>query len=137
MLKKAPTPINFIICEDIRQEAGNKVSLLGVYSDGIVFEATPENTSPPMRVAQLAIYATFGNLEAACALDFKIVDPNGKVTFKSPHTEQLKSGDGVTMVGCKFVGLEFKKQGTHKVVFLFDDKPVEFNFTVSIDRTKT
>jgi hypothetical protein len=40
--------INFIICDDIRNELGNKISLMGIYDDTIEFPVTQdkENTWP-------------------------------------------------------------------------------------------
>ncbi len=34
--------VTCIICEDIRQELGNKHSLMGVYDDAIIFQITPD-----------------------------------------------------------------------------------------------
>ena len=35
--------LDFLVCDDIRNEIGNKVSIMGLYDDVITFNVTPEN----------------------------------------------------------------------------------------------
>lgn len=135
MLSKAPKRKNIIICEDIRQEPGNKVSLLGVYTDGIIFQADSSNPKPVMLAPQLAVYATFEKLEASCSLEIKIVDPSGVIIFETPKS-QMKKSDSLTMISFKLLGLTFQREGSHKIEYYFDDKKVFTSFLVAIEPIK-
>jgi hypothetical protein len=136
MLSKAPKQLNIILCEDIRQEAGNKVSLIGVYTDGIIFQIGDVNPAPPLQIAQIAVYATFEQLEKSCELKIKLIDPSGETIFETPKADVIPAGKGITMVAFKMLGLTFKAQGTHKVEFQFDNKKVSFKFLVSTEKTQ-
>lgn len=39
--------VDFILCDDIRQELGNKVSLMGIFSDAVVLQ---QEVSWPIRM---------------------------------------------------------------------------------------
>jgi len=133
MLSKAPKRKNIIICEDVRQEPGNKVSLLGVYTDGIIFQTDSSNPEPVMLVPQLAVYATFEKLEAACSLEIKIVDPSGVVLFETPESGKMNKSDSVTMISFKILGLTFQREGSHKIEYYFDGKKVSTSFLVAVE----
>lgn len=47
---------NCIICEDIRQELGNKHSLMGVYDDSIIFKTTPDKINVWPKSKQLSFF---------------------------------------------------------------------------------
>lgn len=49
--------LNFIICDDIRNELGNKKSLMGIYDDTIEFIATPEIKNIWPKMFRIGIYA--------------------------------------------------------------------------------
>ena len=49
--------LNFIICDDIRNELGNKHSLMGVYDDSIEFQVTPDNQNTWPKSLKVGIYA--------------------------------------------------------------------------------
>jgi len=135
MLSRAPKRKNIIICEDIRQEPGNKVSLLGVYTHGIIFLADSSNPEPAMLAPQLAVYATFEKLEASCSLEIKIIDPSGVVIFETPKSQMSKS-DSLTMISFKILGLTFQREGPHKIEYYFDDKKASTSFSVAIEQAK-
>lgn len=45
-----------LICDDIRQEVGGKQSLMGLYSDAIIFEATPEGLPAWPKLMKLSFF---------------------------------------------------------------------------------
>ena len=49
--------INFILCDDIRNEMGNKPSLMGVYDDKIEFNVTPDMVNTWPKAMRVGIYA--------------------------------------------------------------------------------
>ncbi|PVZ56530.1 hypothetical protein C9422_18580 [Pseudomonas sp. B1(2018)] len=132
MLTKAPKKLNILICEDVRQESGNKISLLGTYVDGIIFTSTNDDPNPKMISAQLAIFGTFGPLDENCQMKVRILSPDGEVLFETPDHQELKKSDSTTVIALKMIGLEFKQQGKHKLEFNFDKFKVTHGFSVSL-----
>lgn len=49
--------LNFIICDDIRTEFGNKSSLMGIYNDSINFNITPDQKNQWPKAIRLGVYA--------------------------------------------------------------------------------
>lgn len=47
---------NCIICEDIRQELGNKHSLMGIYDDSIIFRTPPDQLNNWPKSKQLSFF---------------------------------------------------------------------------------
>jgi hypothetical protein len=50
---------NFIICDDIRSELGNKHSLIGVYDGVIEFNVSPSENGKWPKVLKLGLFARF------------------------------------------------------------------------------
>ncbi|MCQ3014850.1 hypothetical protein NLO83_04400 [Pseudomonas tremae] len=130
MLSKAPKPLNMILCEDIRQESGHKVSLIGVYTEGLIFQIKDHKSPTPMRAQQLAFYASFEPLVQDATIRIRLLDPTG-VTILETQEGLMPKSDRITVVAFKTIGLEFKTVGKHKVEYSFDDKKVPFNFNIS------
>ena len=61
----------FLICDDIRNEIGNKNSLIGVYDQKILFNATPETSGKWPKHLKLGIYTKI-NFEGLKPDNFKV-----------------------------------------------------------------
>ena len=72
-MAKLPTLIFTLMCEDIRQEAFGKISLLGVYSEHIYFK------EHPMRMRSLAFFNRFSEGEGTFNVKAKIRTASGEV----------------------------------------------------------
>jgi len=64
--------IDLIICDDIRQEVGNKVSLEGIYTDTIVL------SNIPFLFPKLCFYAKFAGCSGQYNLDCLVTLPDGE-----------------------------------------------------------
>jgi hypothetical protein len=51
--------VNFILCDDIRKELGNKISLMGVYRDSIEFLVTADKANSWPRNRQMSFLLDF------------------------------------------------------------------------------
>jgi hypothetical protein len=51
--------VNFILCDDIRKELGNKISLMGVYRDSIEFLVTADKTNSWPKNRQMSFLLDF------------------------------------------------------------------------------
>jgi len=74
---------NFLVCDDIRNEIGNKRSLMGIYDSSIEFRVTPENKSQWPKAMRLGIFARikFENTDIKKGISsFKLkIDYNGDI----------------------------------------------------------
>lgn len=120
--------IDFILCDDIRREVGNKRTIVGTYIDRIIFHSA-HGSSPWPTNKQIGLYAT---------LKIEEKDPNFdafQITF-SLDQEPLGKAEGriisanldisKTAVFDIVVPIVFKKAGTMtiKIQFLMDGKVV-------------
>ena len=75
--------INFIICDDIRPEVGNKLSLMGVYSESINFHSTAGSDDQWPKIKRIGLYVLIETEEGENLKDlhsFKIqIDYNGEI----------------------------------------------------------
>lgn len=54
--------VSFLVCDDIRNELGGKHSLMGVYSNSIEFQVTPEKKNQWPKSMRMGIFASI-NIE--------------------------------------------------------------------------
>jgi len=64
--------LNFIICDDVRKELGNKQSLMGVHDDSIEFQVTPDNQNMWQKSLRIGIYAKVKPKDNEEVFKFKI-----------------------------------------------------------------
>ena len=64
--------LDFIICDDIRNELGNKHSLMGIYDDSIEFQVTPDNQNTWPKLLRIGIYAKVKTEDNEEVFKFKI-----------------------------------------------------------------
>ncbi len=93
--------VDFIVCDDVRQELGNKVSLMGIFSDAIVLQ---QEVAWPIRM-NLSVFTRL-ELEAdEIAPDSQVlaVDCNGKSIAEVELVVASKTGSRLLtfLVGLK------------------------------------
>jgi hypothetical protein len=110
--------INFIICDDIRQEVGNKLSLMGVYSDSINFQSVADKDGQWPRTKRIGLYVLIETEEREQLKDiqsFEIeIDYNGevqKIGGSDVPPPNLKTQKGVAIQAI-FERFKFKEPGT-------------------------
>jgi len=64
--KKLPRHVSTIICDDVRRELSNKVSLIGVYNDDLVFDQFPA------KIERLYFFQRWSNVAADTSFIFRI-----------------------------------------------------------------
>lgn len=135
MLEKAPKKQAILICEDIRQEQGNKITLTGIFSDGIIFQDIPDEHSPA--ASQFAIYALFDAPKKSCKTKVQIILPSKKIYLESPENEIHVGADQKALTfGMKFGNFVFPEMGDYTIVFWFDDTKVNYKFNVRAESTQ-
>lgn len=135
MLEKAPKKQAILICEDIRQEQGNKITLTGIFADGIIFQDIPDEHTPA--VSQFAIYALFDLPAKSCKTKVQILLPSKKIYLESPESEiQVSNTQKTVTFGMKFGNFSFPELGDYTVVFWFDEKKVSHKFNVRTEASQ-
>jgi hypothetical protein len=132
-MAKLPTPIFTLMCEDIRQEAFGKISLLGVYSDHIYFKERS------MRMRSLAFFNRFSEGEGTFNVKVKIRTASGEVLqgldlneVSFPPTGESAFTTLATVMG----NLTFKNEGVYFYELYFDrdsEPHVQFKFSVAVE----
>ncbi len=132
---------NFLVCDDIRNEIGNKKSLMGIYDSSIEFQVTPENKSQWPRVKRLGIFARIKfektDMEKGISsFEFKLkIDYNGDIkemgkgVFYAEKVSMFHTAN-LAMVFDKFV---FKEPGEIRFFLDFSNVKNDVIKTVTPD----
>jgi hypothetical protein len=105
-----------IICDDVRLEMGNKLSLMGIF-ENVFFPSFP---SILLRLAVVNHWVGVGDFETR----IRILSPDGKeVASSAPSTFRIEAqgyADNVTV----FTNVAFDRAGTFNVQILLDGRSV-------------
>jgi hypothetical protein len=129
----SPQLKDIILCEDIRQELGNKISLIGILG-GVIF--IPEDATFPARIPQLALFSRWIGLSDGERIslgveigDEFVVDPkNASVTAVARDPKEYSN------VFFQLPGFPIRGFGDFKFKLYLGDDPVpraEMNLNVA------
>jgi hypothetical protein len=125
MTNTLPTDATFLICEDVREEKGGKVSLLGVFAGGDVQLA---NFKDGMGI-DLCVYCMFRGGAGAFNMQATLIDPKGAVAKGPVESAVVEEGNtlGFTI---RMRPLMISSLGIYRLVVTIDGKDFEFNFPI-------
>jgi hypothetical protein len=92
-----------LICEGIRQEVGNKLTILGFYGIAPNVEIAVTNTAVPMTVALIAGFPPLVDLQPAYDHAFVINKPDNTVQQRTPPARLNVAPGSRGLVVCGFV----------------------------------
>ena len=69
---KAPKHEFTLLCDDIRQEVDNKISIMGLYDHHVIA------TQVPITLAKICFYSRFTNMQGTYQFSFSIIAPDGE-----------------------------------------------------------
>lgn len=130
MQKKYPTDekTSFILCEDIRQETGNKVSFLGVYGGrNIIFRGEGEKVQLP----SLAFVFSFLDGEGEFNITFSIINSKKDEIFSQPAGILKKKLGKIMNVYLKVSPFAGKVFGKFSARLKLDEKTYERTFELN------
>jgi hypothetical protein len=138
MKKQFPTKEKtvFIVCEDIRNELANKVSLQGVFATRKIIlengqDAEAEKGKSPV-LPSLAFQFSFLDGEGEFVSDAKIIDPKGDNILKDTSTKNnVKIDSNGLSLAFKFNPFPVKV-GTYRIVISLDGQEYTETFDVSL-----
>ncbi len=105
-----------VLCDDIREEAGNKSSLMGVYSDNLIFKSVPAT------LPKICLYIALGGVKR----QFQNIHVRTKLPKSEPHSFELKApplinvGQNVSM-GIVIAPFKVQAQGNALFEIRLDD----------------
>lgn len=117
MAVKKPKYEYSIICDDIRQEVGNKLSFMGIYGPDIV---VPE---VPFTFPQLCAAISYKDVKSGDSFSVKITDPAGKLIGKPIKGSVPQDAEGGIkfMMFAKFAPLQVEEVGALKMEIIFNN----------------
>lgn len=124
MPKRKPPELKYtLICDDIRNEIGNKRSLIGVYSGSIIVPRLP------YAFPKLCFHLAFRGLRSGDIIKARLLDSHKTEVLKLsenkvdlPETTQ----DLKCIIEMGIIGLLIKKGGTHSLEFVLGDAKQPF-----------
>jgi hypothetical protein len=114
---------SFLLCEDVREEVNNKLSIIGVFrNDDVVLQ---KDIVIPSLMAVL--FARGG--EGPCETRISLTDPKGQTVIESPKQTVVLEKDTIHPAAVRVLAPELIV-GQYTIKFFFDDVPIERTFEV-------
>src|SRR5579863_1273895 len=114
---------SFLVCEDVREEVNNKLSVIGVFQNDTI--ALQEEVLIPSLMAVL--FARGG--EGSCETKVSLTDPQGNTVIESPKQTVILEKDNVHLAAVRVLAPHLIV-GQYKIKFYFDDETIERSFQV-------
>lgn len=125
MNKSAPKSdgSSFLLCEDVREEVNNKLSIIGVFpNDDVVLR---KDIVIPSLMAVL--FARGG--EGSCETKVSLTDPKGQTVIESPKQTAVLEKNKVHLAAIRVLAPELTV-GQYIIKFFFDDQSIQRTFEV-------
>jgi uncharacterized protein DUF6941 len=114
---------SFLLCEDVREEVNNKLSIIGVFpNDDITLQ---KDIVIPSVMAVL--FARGG--EGSCETRILLTDPKGQTVIESPKKTIVLEKDNAYLAAVRVLAPELTV-GLYTINFFFDDVPIQRTFEV-------
>lgn len=127
----APKPkLNYtIICDDIRQEIGNKLSFIGVYQDNIFVP------NLPFTFPKLCFSIHYSNVNGGASIDVLLKNPSGNELSKISEfalPDEMKSKSKLMMTAA-FSPLKIEEEGEYSLVAIYSHGEKKYEERVKIN----
>lgn len=118
MARRYPKLEHHFICDDIRQEVGNKISLIGIYPGNVMF------MSIPSVIPKLCFHLVFSQLRPGDNFEIQLLDPDNKkvISIDNIKVPEKKTQLSLGVLEVGFMGIKFKKEGTYRLVIAFGEE---------------
>jgi hypothetical protein len=114
---------SFLLCEDVREEVNNKLSIIGVFpNNDIVLQ---KDIVVPSVMAVL--FARGG--EGPCETRISLTDPKGQTVIESPKKTVVLEKSTAYLAAIRVLAPELIV-GQYTIKFFFDDRPIQRTFEV-------
>ena len=114
---------SFLLCEDVREEVHNKLSIIGVLpNNDIVLQK--EIVVPSLMAV---LFARGG--EGQCETRISLTDPKGQTVIESPKKEVVLEKNTAYLAAVRVLAPELTV-GQYTIKFFFDDQTIQRTFEV-------
>jgi hypothetical protein len=114
---------SFFLCEDVREEVNNKLSIIGVFqNDNIILQ---KEIVIPALMAVLFARGGEGSYETRVS----VTDPKGQTVIESPKRTVVLEKDEIYLAAVRVLAPELTV-GHYTIRFFFDDVPIVRTFEV-------
>jgi hypothetical protein len=114
---------SFLLCEDVREEVNNKLSIIGVFQNDAI--ALQKDIVIPSVMAVL--FARGG--EGPCETRVSLTDPKGQTVIESPKQAVVLEKNKVHLAAVRVLAPELMV-GQYTINFFFDNVPIQRSFEV-------
>jgi hypothetical protein len=131
--------IQLVVCDQIRQEAFSKVSILGWYiGEEIVMlpKAGERTVKPPFRMGSLGFLFVIKDSVGEFDASFSILSPKKEALVKPTKLGRQKLTGKTHTIGVQSNTPEFKMTGQYSVVLVLDQKRYEFPLKIGTKSMK-
>lgn len=114
---------SFLLCEDVREEVNNKLSIMGVFpNEDIVLQK--EILIPSLMAV---LFARGG--EGSCETRISLTDPRGQMVIESPTKTVVLEKNTAYLAAIRVFAPELTV-GQYTITFFFDDQQIQRTFEV-------
>jgi hypothetical protein len=114
---------SFLLCEDVREEVNNKLSIIGVFPNNDIVLQRDVVIASVMAV----LFARGG--EGACETRISLTDPKGQTVIESPKKTVVLEKSSAYLAAIRVLAPELTV-GQYTIKFFFDDAAIERTFEV-------
>ena len=130
MPRRKPKFEYVIICDDIREEIGNKLTLVGVYAESI------QVSKVPYSFPKLCFFIQYRDITSGDRFSIELKDPTGKRIGKTINgiLQPEKRVDKLRLLGI-YSPLKMEQEGSYSLTITFNEdeknkKEISFNVNV-------
>jgi Family of unknown function (DUF6941) len=118
---------SFLLCEDVREEVNNKLSIIGVFpNDDVVLR---KDIVIPSLMAVL--FARGG--QGSCETKVSLTDPKGQTVIESPKRTVVLEKNKNHLAAIRVLAPELLV-GQYTIKFFFDETPIQRSFEVKKEK---
>lgn len=128
MKKIYPTSACFTLADNLNEEAGNKLSLIGVYTGDAI--RLRDYVQLPTTLNSLALLAVLRGGEGRFKVNLDVFSPSGQQIFVGQPVDANVNQSGNMVIRNKFESFPIRELGTYRVQMALDKRPDNFEFKI-------
>ena len=128
---KYPESFAYFVVDDIREEVGQKITLVGIYAGGNVVLSEKPKEGTTLAIPGLAIFATFRGGDGQFKLRVNILGPSGNELHTNTQEVTFSKEKAYTLNVMAFVRpFVVNEFGTYKIHVFLNERMYEGTFEI-------
>lgn len=127
-----PTKYDVILCEDVREEKGKKLTILGFFvGDDII---VPSDIPKEKINLKLTFLTRLKDGEGKWQAAWRILSPDGSILVPAEKLGEVEKFEGKhVLIAIQHLVHKVSEFGMHKFVLTLEDKDFEFEYEINSD----